>query len=358
MSNTIKINKINVQVELQALATFNVKASASHFLTLSSLESTLDHLSEIQRYSKRLILGGGSNILFVGDYQGLVLFPQIFGIELLSENQDFYRVSVGASENWHDFVIYSNQQGWYGLENLALIPGTVGAAPIQNIGAYGIEVKKFIHQVECVDLNSGEKFLLDNQACCFGYRDSIFKQAGQGKYLVTRVELDLYKEPNLCLNYEPLKTEFSNKIDITAKQVLDRVCQLRQEKLPDPKVLPNAGSFFKNPVVSTAEFERLKASYPNIVAYPDVYLDEKGLSKKGFKLAAAWLIDQAGFKGYREGQIGVHEHQALVLVNYAEEAGDKIWCLAQKIQEVVKKKYQVVLEPEVRIEGSFRPISN
>ncbi len=330
------------QVELRRLATFNVVARADYFLELPSLELTLEMLPEIQKHQKRLVLGGGSNVLFIKDYDGLVLFPQIFGIKLLEETNDTYRISVGASENWHDWVVYSNQQGWYGLENLALIPGTVGAAPIQNIGAYGVEVKKFIHQVEYVNLDTGEQGLFSAKACQFDYRDSLFKQAGQGKYLVTRVEFNLQKRSELCLSYEPLKTDFSNKPDVKPIDLLNRVCELRQAKLPDPKLLPNAGSFFKNPVISQEDFIKIKQDYPNIVSYPD---------KNGVKLAAAWLIDQAGFKGMRCENVGVHEHQALVLVNYGENEGQKIWDLAQKIQAKVKHQYGIHLEPEVRIES-------
>lgn len=335
------------QVELKSLTTFAVSAKAADFIQLDSLESIQASIPQINRFSKKLILGGGSNILFIGDYQGLIIYPRLFGIDVIRENEDSVRISVGASENWHNWVLFSNQQGWYGLENLALIPGTVGASPVQNIGAYGVEVKQLIHQVEYIDLATGEKKLASNQQCTFEYRDSFFKRAGQGRYLVTRVEFNLSKKANLNLSYKPLKDFFNGNDNITAKDVLDRVCQIRNEKLPDPKQLANAGSFFKNPVVSQSLYQKIKDEYPDAVAYQ---------AESGFKLAAGWLIENAGYKGKRVGDIGVHKEQALVLVNYDESDGNKIKQLSEQIQRVIFEKYNVELEAEVRIEGdNFEP---
>jgi len=330
------------QTQLKSLNTFNVSASATNFYEFDSVEKLRAVLPELSSLSPKLVLGGGSNLLFVGNYPGLILYPRLFGVELQSESQDHYQVAVGASEIWHDFVISSNERGWYGLENLALIPGTVGAAPVQNIGAYGVEVEQLIDKVECVDLNNGEILSLTREDCQFGYRDSLFKRAGQGRYLVTRVVFNLLKQSELCLSYAPLAAFFADKSQITAKAVIDKVCQLRREKLPDPSQLPNAGSFFKNPEVSIEQYEALKAQHPDLVAFP---------VDKGMKLAAGWLIDNAGYKGFRDGKVGVHQHQALVLVNFGEDDGEKILQLSRKIQQVVWQKYQVKLEPEVRIEG-------
>jgi UDP-N-acetylmuramate dehydrogenase len=334
--------QIRKNVELQTLATFAVEAKANDFVQLNSVEDIQAAIPEINKYQQKLILGGGSNILFVGDYQGLVIFPQLFGIELIDENESCVRVSVGASENWHHWVCQSNEKGWYGLENLALIPGTVGASPVQNIGAYGVEVKQLIHQVEYIDLVSGDKLIANNHDCAFDYRDSMFKRVGQGRYLVTRVEFNLAKKAELNLSYKPLASYFAGKQVITPKDVLNRVCEIRLEKLPDPNKLANAGSFFKNPVVTQEHYQRLLKEYPDIVAYP---VDKK------YKLAAGWLIEKAGYKGKRVFNIGVHKAQALVLVNYGESDGNKIWLLAQEIQKVILDKFAVELEAEVRIEG-------
>ena len=340
--------QLSKQVELRDLTTFAVDSIASDFIRLDSLEAATQSIPLINQYAKRMVLGGGSNVLFVGSYEGLIIYPQIGGIELLREDQEHYYVSVGASENWHQWVLLSNQNGWFGLENLALIPGTVGAAPVQNIGAYGVEVQQFIERVECIDLDTGSVLQLSRKDCQFAYRDSLIKQAGQGKYLVTRVEFKLLKQPSLNLSYAPLKELFKDKVDITTEQVIKKVCQIRLEKLPDPVELPNAGSFFKNPVIDQAQFEQLSQKYPEIVAYP---------LESGVKLAAGWLIDKAGLKGMREENVGVHRNQALVLVNYHQPDGSKIWRLAQKVQNKVFKKYGVKLEPEVRIEGGDKWIT-
>jgi len=202
--------QITKQVQLKKLTTFNVSAIASNFIQLDSVEAILQAMPLINQFSRRLVLGGGSNILFVGDYQGLILYPQLFGIELLSEDERSCRVSVGASENWHNWVLKANLNGWHGLENLALIPGTVGAAPVQNIGAYGVEIQQLVHQVQAIDLANGETVFFNNQACKFAYRDSLFKRSGQGKYLVTRVEFNLKKQADLCLEYQPLAEYFAD----------------------------------------------------------------------------------------------------------------------------------------------------
>jgi UDP-N-acetylmuramate dehydrogenase len=324
------------------MTTFAVKAKAKYFVQLSSVKDVQAAIPVINQYQQKLVVGGGSNILFVGDYQGLVIFPQLFGCEVIMEDDCSVRVSVGASENWHEWVCQSNLNGWFGLENLALIPGTVGASPVQNIGAYGVEVKQLIHQVEYIDLETGELHVSSSEHCGFDYRDSMFKKAGQGRYLVTRVEFNLSKEPCLNLSYKPLAEYFKNKKNVTAKDVLERVCEIRSKKLPDPKQLANAGSFFKNPVVTAKLYHTLKKQYQDLVAYP---------VGEDFKLAAGWLIEKAGLKGKRVDNVGVHKDQALVLVNYAESDGNKIKILSQEIQRIVYDKYAVELEVEVRVEG-------
>ncbi len=331
-------------VELTELNTFAVCSTAATFLRLDSVESVLRACPVIQQYKQRIVLGGGSNLLFVGDYEGLVLFPQISGIEVIEETEDFIYVSVGASQNWHQFVVESLECGWYGLENLALIPGTVGASPVQNIGAYGVEVGDFIHQVHYIDLDTAEQKEVSHSDCQFAYRDSFFKKAVVGQYLITKVEFKLRKQPAPCLSYRPLDEYFNNKpaSEVTPLQVFSRVCQLRREKLPDPQKIPNAGSFFKNPVISKQAFTQLKESYPKIIGYP---------VNHSVKLAAGWLIEEAGFKGYRTGNVGVHCHQALVLVNYGESDGQQVLLLAEQIIAKILQLFGVQLEPEVRIIG-------
>ncbi|TQV85608.1 UDP-N-acetylmuramate dehydrogenase [Aliikangiella coralliicola] len=335
------------KTSLKKYNTFNVEACAEHFIKVDSVAQLMEQLPVIQKFSQRLVLGGGSNILFVGDYPGLIIFPQIFGIDIVKEDNDSVRVSVGASENWHQFVLNMTKKGWFGLENLALIPGTVGASPVQNIGAYGVEVKQLIYRVEYVDLDTGELKTLNNEECQFAYRDSLFKRAGQGRFLVTRVEFDLQKHPQLHLSYQPLAEFFNGKSGVSPQNVLDRVCEIRQAKLPDPEQIPNAGSFFKNPVVSHSEFSQIKEKFPKVVSYP---------TDNGIKLAAGWLIDKAGYRGMRQGNVGVHSAQALVLVNYSESNGAKLWQLAEKIQADIYQLYGVSLEPEVRVEGELNDI--
>ena len=329
-------------IALKEYNTFAVEASAANFYVITSVDDLLRDLNEIRSYSPRLVLGGGSNLLFIEDYSGLILYPQLFGIELISETVDSVSIKVGASENWHQFVEYCITQGWYGLENLALIPGTVGAAPVQNIGAYGVEIEAFIERVAYVDLESGQMHWRSGPDCEFDYRDSYFKHAKQGQYLITQVEFKLLKQPAPCLTYQPLAEYFADKSTPTPKQVMQRVCEIRQQKLPNPVELANAGSFFKNPIVSAEKFATLKKQFPHIVAYP---------AGEEFKLAAGWLIEKAGLKGKQIGDIGIHKKQALVLVNYAEVNGKKIWQLARLVQDKVLSEFGVLLEPEVRVIG-------
>jgi len=328
---------------LNQLNTFAVEALTDSFYQVESKSQLLDDWQEIASYPNRLVLGGGSNILFAGDYSGLIIYPQVFGVEVIEENDEEITVRVGASENWHQFVVNMTEKGFFGLENLALIPGTVGASPVQNIGAYGVEVKSLITQVECFDFESGEVKCLSNQECQFAYRDSRFKQAGQGKYLVLSVDFKLSKQPSPVLTYRPLAEAFADESNVAPMDVLNKVCEIRRTKLPDPAELPNAGSFFKNPVVSIQSYKELSAQFPQLVAFP---------AGNEMKLAAGWLIDNAGLKGERDGNVGTHIHQALVLVNYGEKKGSKIWDFARKVQTLVFDKYGVLLEPEVRVEGT------
>ncbi|PHS13538.1 MAG: UDP-N-acetylenolpyruvoylglucosamine reductase [Kangiella sp.] len=341
-------SKIVYNENLQKLNTFKVEASAEAFLAINSIDELEILFSEISKYNEKLVIGGGSNLLFAGDYSGLVIYPQLFGIEKTNETQDNIYLRVAASENWHDFVTACLKNNYFGIENLALIPGTVGAAPVQNIGAYGVEIERFIESVECFDLQENEHIIFNHSECEFAYRESRLKNAGQGRYLVCYVNFILNKIATPVLSYAPLKKLSEdlarNQKEATPKNVYDWVCKLRKEKLPDPFVLANAGSFFKNPTVSSDKFVKLKNQFPNIVGYPDKS-DEK------IKVAAGWLIDNAGLKGKRVGNVAIHEQQALVLVNFGEMQGSKILDLACDVMQKIKSLYGIVLEPEVRVLG-------
>jgi UDP-N-acetylmuramate dehydrogenase len=329
---------------LQKLNTFKVEAKADAFLQLDSSDNLKQLFCTFSQYKNKMIVGGGSNLLFSGDYNGLIIYPQFFGIKITKETNKHIFLRVAASESWHKFVSSCLKKNYYGIENLALIPGTVGAAPVQNIGAYGVEVEKVIESVECFDLKKNEYIKLSHSDCQFSYRDSFLKKAGQGRYLVCHVNFVLNKLANPILSYAPLKKLSEGQIAVSSKDVFSWVCNLRKEKLPDPNVLANAGSFFKNPIVSTQQFLDLKVKFPGLVGYPDY-------DKSNYKLAAGWLIENAGLKGKRIGDVAVHEQQALVLVNFGESKGLKIWQLACYIMEKIKRLYQIDLEPEVRVLG-------
>jgi UDP-N-acetylmuramate dehydrogenase len=292
-----------------------------------------------------LILGSGSNILFTSDFQGTILYPELGGTKI--EEQDpgtgYVIVSAGAGVNWDDFVEWSVNKGFGGLENLSLIPGKVGATPVQNIGAYGVEIKDRIVKVSTINLNDGSIKVFSNNECEFGYRNSIFKNREKGKYLVTRVYYRLANKPVLNLSYESLKEEVNKLGAETLKNVRQGVINIRRTKLPDPKIIGNAGSFFKNPVVKSSVAINLKNEYPDI----PVYKDQEGFAK----LASGWLIDRCGWKGKRTGDAGVHEKQALVLVNYGNATGKEIYDLSEEIKKTVNERFGVNLEREVEIVG-------
>ncbi|HJU49774.1 MAG TPA: UDP-N-acetylmuramate dehydrogenase [Pseudogulbenkiania sp.] len=328
---------------LKTLNTFGMDVRAATFCELDDLTQLPTLLaSEPYRRGPVLWLGGGSNLLFTGDYPGLVVKVALTGITVLTEDDDEVVVEAAAGENWHSFVQHTLTQGWAGLENLSLIPGTVGASPIQNIGAYGVEVKDCLTEVVCADLqDNGAQRVLSSADCRFGYRDSVFKHEASGRLLVTAVRFRLSKRPSLHTGYGDIGTELAamGKADgASPRDVSDAVIRIRSAKLPNPLELGNAGSFFKNPIIATELAEALLARHPDLPHYP------AGAGKT--KLAAGWLIDRAGLKGYREGDAGVHARQALVLVNYGHASGKEVWALAQKVQATVKERYGVELEPE------------
>ncbi|MEZ5609754.1 MAG: UDP-N-acetylmuramate dehydrogenase [Rhodocyclaceae bacterium] len=335
------MQQIQRDFPLQALNTFGLPALADRYVVVDSVAG----LQALVRAgalagTAQLVLGGGSNVIFGGDFNGLVLKVAIKGRRLVREDDEAWYVEAGAGETWHDFVRWTLQQGWPGLENLSLIPGTVGAAPIQNIGAYGLEMCARFESLEAVDLGSGESRHMDAPACRFGYRDSVFKGEAAGRYLITSVVFRLPKSWQPITGYADVARELEAQgiAQPDALQVSDAVIAIRSRKLPDPAVLGNAGSFFKNPVVDMPTFARLEAAHPGLPHYaqPD------GRQK----LAAGWLIEQAGWKGRDLGPVGAFEKQALVLVNRGGARGEDVRRIAEAIRADVRARFGVELEAE------------
>ena len=326
---------------LSSLNTLGVDQSCEQLIIASTTESLISYAQ--QAYCDQrpfLILGGGSNIVLTDDFNGLVIKVDTHGIDI-TEDDEHYFLSVAAGEDWHQLVTLTVEQGLAGLENLALIPGTVGAAPIQNIGAYGVEFSKICDWVEYHDFDTQMLYRVSVEECQFGYRDSIFKGELKNKCVIVRVGLKLSKQWQPEISYGPLKG--FNPQSVTAKDIYKRVCDIRNSKLPNPSEIGNVGSFFKNPVVSLAIYQALLERFPNIVAYPVI---------DGMKLAAGWLIDQAGLKGYKMGCTGVHHQQALVLVNHGGASGKDIIELASYVAEKVLHTFGVQLEVEPRLIGN------
>ncbi|GJM61702.1 UDP-N-acetylmuramate dehydrogenase [Persicobacter diffluens] len=335
---------IKTNFSLLGLNTFGVAEETAFFTSVSSVAEVQQLIKEeVYQSHPSMMLGGGSNVLFTERYEGLVVQNQIRGRELLQEDEEHVWVKVGAGEVWHDFVLYCIEQNWAGVENMSLIPGSVGAAPIQNIGAYGVELKDVFESLEAVEVESGELKTFHHADCEFGYRDSIFKRWAKGKFIIVNVTFKLNKRPNFNTTYGAIQQTLEEQgvRELSLKAIAEAVIHIRQSKLPDPAEIGNGGSFFKNPVISTALFESLQQDYPQMGGYP------AGVGK--VKIAAGFLIDQAGWKGYREGNIGVHEKQALVLVNFGGNNGKAIYQLAKKIQASVLEKFGVEIEPEVNI---------
>jgi UDP-N-acetylmuramate dehydrogenase len=288
-----------------------------------------------------LIIGSGSNILFTGDFKSTLLRPRLSGIKIERKNQENVIISAGAGVKWDNLVEWSVNKGFGGVENLSLIPGLVGATPVQNIGAYGVEVKDTIEKVRAVSIENGSVSEFSNNDCMFGYRNSIFKNEFKSKYLITRVYFRLTIIPILKLNYGSLDDEVKKTGEKNLKNVRQAVINIRKNKLPDPEIIGNAGSFFKNPVVSVSDAEILKRKYPQLRIYEDL--------SGGIKLAAGWMIDQCGWKGKRIGDAGVHDKQALVLINYGNATGKEIYDLSEKIRKSVFENFGIELEREVEI---------
>ena len=332
---------VHENVLLKTHNTFGIDVHARYFVAVDNI-TALQTILAGEKFSNipKLILGGGSNILFTKNFGGLVIHNQICGIEKINEDADHVFLKIGAGENWHEFVLYCVENNYAGVENLSLIPGTVGATPIQNIGAYGVELKDVLQEVHAIDVEKNTMQIFSCDECELDYRDSIFKHALKNKYIITHVVLRLNKKPVFHLEYGAIKEKL-NGSEISIKTISDAIIQIRQEKLPDPKKIGNAGSFFKNPMISETQFLNLQKQYPKMP-----YFKEK---KVCVKIAGAWLIEQCGFKGKRFGDVGVHANQALVLVNYGNGTGAEIKKLSEDIQESVKEKFGIELMTEVNI---------
>ncbi len=334
--------KIQENSSLKPLTTFGVEANARYFVEVSDEKELKEIFSQFD-FTKTpfLILGGGSNLLFTKDFDGYVIAMCTKGIEKISENGGSVLVRAKAGENWHNFVLHCLENGWNGLENLAAIPGNVGASPVQNIGAYGREIKDVMHELRALDLHTMQEIVLSNADCKFGYRDSIFKHE-KNRYIVLSVTFELSKKSELHVEYGAIQKELEtrNIKTPTSKNIAEIVEFIRENKLPNPKELGSAGSFFKNPMVSKAQYEDILESFPNIVAYSDGNL---------VKLGAGWMIEQCGFKDFRQGDAGVYEKQALVLVNHGTATGKDIVELYNKIRNAVFQKFGVEIEVEVNI---------
>ena len=329
-------------IDLKPFNTFGIHAIAKKFATFSSVEE-LNMLLNKNDSARVLILGGGSNILFTQDFDGLVLRNEIKGFKILDENDEFAIVQSGAGEIWHQFVLKCIDLGYGGIENLSLIPGSVGASPMQNIGAYGVEIKDVFYQLEAYHIPTGEVHTFDKESCAFGYRESVFKHEKKGQYVILSVSYKLSKIHELHTKYGVIENELV-QMGIqypTIKNVSDAVIAIRSSKLPDPIKIGNAGSFFKNPVVETSVLDDILINYADVPSYP------AGDGK--VKLAAGWLIEKAGWKGKTFDGFGVHKNQALVLVNYGGSEGQSILQLSTDIIEDISNKFGVILEREVNI---------
>lgn len=324
--------------------TFKIRARARYFTqinTTAELHALID--SPVFRQEKHFILGGGSNVLFSGDFDGLIIKSNLQGIETVAQDDDTITLKSGAGERWHTFVMHCVQHNYGGVENLSLIPGTIGASPIQNIGAYGVEIKDVLKSVDAINLTTGELKTFSNHECAFGYRESVFKHTVKGKYFISSVTLTLTKKNHLLnTSYGAIQQTLDQHNQVaTIQSISNTVIAIRQSKLPDPTVVGNAGSFFKNPTITATAFELLKKSFPAIPGYQS--------ENQHVKVPAGWLIEQCGWKGKTIGNVGVHPHQALVLVNYGDGNGEQLWTLAQQIIASVKDKFNVELHPEVNI---------
>lgn len=335
---------IEQNVDIKPYNTFGISVKASQFARFSTLDELKSIFKQKDADLPFLILGGGSNLLFTQDYDGIVLKNEINGFEIVKKEGDDVYVRAGAGEVWHSFVLRTLSLNLGGVENLTLIPGSVGASPMQNIGAYGREIKDVFHELEAYHISTGEVHTFSNESCEFGYRESVFKHQFKGQYVILNVTFKLSKVHQLNTSYGVIEDELKKKgiLNPTIKDVSNAVAAIRQSKLPDPNVIGNAGSFFKNPVISKDQFLTIQKRYPSIPSYP--------AGEQSVKLAAGWLIEQAGWKGKTFDTYGVHKLQALVLVNYGGATGQQIYDLSTAVIESIDKEFGVRLEREVNIQ--------
>lgn len=342
------MNSIQENVSLRSLNTFHLDVRARYLAEPDSQMAVQEVLnSNIAAVHPLFVLGGGSNVLFTGDFPGIVVHPRISGIWISRREGNAVWVKAGAGENWDSFVAWCVNRNLGGIENLSFIPGTVGACPIQNIGAYGVEVSSVVEKVEAIWLEDGKAFSLKGSDCAFGYRNSVFKKELKQKALITYVEFRLNTEPILHTGYADLQHALANGTDIDLLSVRDAVIRIRKSKLPDPEETGNAGSFFKNPILPEDMAGDLRARYPNLSVYPE--------SEGMVKLSAAWLIEQCGWKGKRWGDAGTHDKQALIVVNHGEASGKEILQFAEAIQASVCDRFGINLEMEVNVVEGLVP---
>lgn len=330
---------IKENVSLKPYNTFAIDAFARYFTAVHSISELQNVLFDTQSLPQ-LILGSGSNILFTQNFNGLVIRNQLLGIEKIDETPDHVWLKIGAGENWHQLVLYCLDHHYAGIENLSLIPGTMGAAPIQNIGAYGVELKDVLDEVHTIDIEKNTPHVFKNADCAFGYRDSIFKNSLKNKHIVTHVVLRLDKNPIFHVKYGAINDKLKGA-PLSIRAISNAIIQIRQEKLPDPTVIPNAGSFFKNSLITREKFLTLQSLYPEMPYFPE--------ENDHIKIPSGWLIEQCGFKGKRFGNVGVHEHQALVLVNHGNGTGAEIKQLSELIQRTVMDQFGITLMTEVNL---------
>jgi len=334
--------KVFPNFSLKSFNTFKIDAKCSFFIEVENVLEVKDVFQSHVKDQKFYILGSGSNTLFSKDFDGYVIHPAIYGIQKIYEDENKVHLSVGAAEDWDLFVKYCTENKYYGIENLSNIPGRVGASPVQNIGAYGVEVCQCIHSVQGIDLVDYKLTVLNKQECNFAYRDSIFKQDKKNKFLITNVVFELSKKEKLIVEYGTLLKEFEQCPEKSIQKLRDLIIAVRNKKLPDILKVGSAGSFFKNPLVSTTDYQQL------LINYPDMPCFNTSLNNK-LKIPAGWLIEKSGWKGYRNGDAGVYPQQALVLVNYGNATGSDIVHLANQIIQSIEQKFGIRLEMEVNL---------
>lgn len=337
--------RIQENVQLKPFNTFGIRANARHYVSVQAVDDLFElQQTDLFKHESRLILGGGSNVLLTHDFNGLVIHNNLKGIQSIHETDEAITLKVASGEVWHPFVMHCVERNWGGVENLSLIPGTMGAAPMQNIGAYGVEVQEVIDQVEGIELLNGSTQVYSKSDCRFGYRESVFKQELKEKIFISSVTLTLTKKNHLLrTGYGAIQDTLRemNVVDPTIQSISKAVIHIRSKKLPDPGVIGNAGSFFKNPTIIQQHYDSLKQTWPEIPGYTSV--------NQTVKVPAAWLIEQCGWKGKRVGNAGVHQHQPLVMVNYNNATGEEILSLAMQVRASVQEKFDITLTPEVNI---------